>query len=34
MRIQESRRDPICIDGLGVPFWKETDNPAYQKFLS
>ena len=22
------------VDGLGITFWKETDNPAYQKFLS
>ena len=22
------------VDGLGIAFWKESDNPAYQKFLS
>jgi threonine dehydratase len=35
-QVREEERDQFqgFVDGLGITFWKETDNPAYQKFLS
>jgi len=35
-QVKEEERDQFqqFVDGLGITFWKETDNPAYQKFLS
>jgi threonine dehydratase len=32
---QEEQDDfQTFVDSLGIPYWKETDNPAYQMFLS
>jgi threonine dehydratase len=35
-QVKEEERDQFqeFVDGLGITFWKETNNPAYQKFLS
>ncbi len=35
-QVKEDERDQFqeFVDGLGITFWKETENPAYQKFLS
>jgi threonine dehydratase len=35
-QVKEEERDDFqkFVDGLGIAFWKESDNPAYQKFLS
>jgi len=35
-QVKEEERDQFqaFVDGLGITFWKETENPAYQKFLS
>lgn len=35
-QVKEEERDQFqeFVDGLGITFWKESDNPAYQKFLS
>lgn len=34
-QVKEEERDQFqeFVDGLGITFWEETDNPAYQKFL-
>jgi threonine dehydratase len=35
-QVKDEERDQFqeFVDGLGIAFWKESDNPAYQKFLS
>ncbi|MEM6998742.1 MAG: threonine ammonia-lyase, biosynthetic [Pseudomonadota bacterium] len=35
-QVKEEDREQFqkFVDGLGITYWKETDNPAYQKFLS
>ena len=35
-QVKEEEREEFqkFVDGLGIKFWKETDNPAYKKFLS
>jgi threonine dehydratase len=35
-QVKDEDRDQFqeFVDGLGITFWKETENPAYQKFLS
>ncbi|MBL1142010.1 MAG: threonine ammonia-lyase, biosynthetic [Proteobacteria bacterium] len=35
-QVKEEERDEFqkFVDGLGITYWKETNNPAYQKFLS
>ncbi len=35
IQVKDEERDQFqeFVDGLGITFWKETDNPAYQKFL-
>lgn len=35
-QVKEEEREQFqeFVDGLGITFWEETDNPAYQKFLS
>lgn len=35
-QVKKEERDQFqeFVDGLGITYWKETDNPAYQKFLS
>ncbi len=35
-QVKEEERDQFqnFVDELGITFWKESDNPAYQKFLS
>jgi threonine dehydratase len=30
---QEKTRFKVCLDGLGYPYWEETDNPVYNLFL-